>query len=56
MRSIAKKRDVPAQDMARVRGQAKARPCEAGKPARIVYVAPAGAGSETRMKPPPGLY
>ena len=56
MRSIAKKRDVPVQDMARVRGQAKASPCEAGTPAPIVYLAPAATGSETRMKPLPGLY
>lgn len=56
MRNIAKKRDVPDQDMARGRGQSQARPGAAGKPAHIVYLAPAGVGADARAKPPPGLY
>jgi hypothetical protein len=56
MRSIAKKRDVPVQDMARVRGQGKARPCEAGIAAPIVYLAPQAIAKDAQRKPPPGLY
>ena len=55
MRIIAEKCAVPDQDMARGRGQSQARPDAAAKAARIVRLAPVGAGEGARVKRP-GLY